>query len=402
MDASTGVPSKPASAGMDVMSAPPHLASDADGSREEKYVPGVTGSEVAYTHVSAAGEEEPPQFLIDWWVTSIRESISAEDLCNIRFRRSTIQAATARLGGGRQGNLQLLKLIFTWVQNNHQRPRDVMEEAAGLHGQVSSSPPGANPVPGYEFPAGGQHIAAGGGTSLTPLIQQPSTPPARAAGQHHLFHQSSSKSSVVVSRQLFSPGFGGQYAGAASHLIMAGVEASATKEKQKDDSVQRLAAYKRQGAKAEEKLRFLLQKELKQSDVGELGRIVLPKMEAEVHLPELKTKYGISIPMEDIGTSRVWNMQYRFWSDNKSRMYVLGNTGEFVRSNELQQGDFIVIYSDVKSGKYLIQGVKVKPPDTTTTDSAHLVRDTSEVDLDEVDKKKERTSTDGGSFKSKL
>jgi hypothetical protein len=246
MDASTGVPSKPASAGMDVMSAPPHLASDADGSREEKYVPGVTGSEVAYTHVSAAGEEEPPQFLIDWWVTSIRESISAEDLCNIRFRRSTIQAATARLGGGRQGNLQLLKLIFTWVQNNHQRPRDVMEEAAGLHGQVSSSPPGANPVPGYEFPAGGQHIAAGGGTSLTPLIQQPSTPPARAAGQHHLFHQSSSKSSVVVSRQLFSPGFGGQYAGAASHLIMAGVEASATKEKQKDDSVQRLAAYKRQ------------------------------------------------------------------------------------------------------------------------------------------------------------
>lgn len=28
--------------------------------------------------------------------------------------------------------------------------------------------------------------------------------------------------------------------------------------------------------------------------------------------------------------------------------------GEFVRSNELQQGDFIVIYSDVKSGKYVM------------------------------------------------
>jgi hypothetical protein len=27
--------------------------------------------------------------------------------------------------------------------------------------------------------------------------------------------------------------------------------------------------------------------------------------------------------------------------------------GEFVRSNELQEGDFIVIYSGVKSGKYV-------------------------------------------------
>ncbi|XP_066311582.1 regulatory protein viviparous-1-like [Miscanthus floridulus] len=117
-----------------------------------------------------------------------------------------------------------------------------------------------------------------------------------------------------------------------------------------------------QGAKAYKNLRFLLQKVLKQSDVGSLGRIVLPKKEAEVHLPELKSRDGISIPMEDIGTSRVWNMRYRFWPNNKSRMYLLENTGEFVRSNELQEGDFIVIYSDVKSGKYLIRGVKVRLP----------------------------------------
>ncbi|KAK8490187.1 hypothetical protein V6N12_010300 [Hibiscus sabdariffa] len=36
---------------------------------------------------------------------------------------------------------------------------------------------------------------------------------------------------------------------------------------------------------------------------------------------------GISIAMEDIGTSRVWNMRYRFWPNNKSRMYLLENTG---------------------------------------------------------------------------
>ncbi|XP_042379858.1 B3 domain-containing protein VP1-like [Zingiber officinale] len=116
----------------------------------------------------------------------------------------------------------------------------------------------------------------------------------------------------------------------------------------------------RPGLKGEKNLKFLLQKVLKQSDVGSLGRIVLPKKEAEMHLPELDARDGISIAMEDIGTSQVWNMRYRFWPNNKSRMYLLENTGDFVRCNGLQEGDFIVIYSDVKSGKYLIRGVKVR------------------------------------------
>ncbi|KAF3436026.1 hypothetical protein FNV43_RR23118 [Rhamnella rubrinervis] len=106
--------------------------------------------------------------------------------------------------------------------------------------------------------------------------------------------------------------------------------------------------HRRQGWKPEKNLKFLLQKVLKQSDVGSLGRIVLPKKEAETHLPELEARDGISIAMEDIGTSRVWNMRYRYWPNNKSRMYLLENTGDFVRANGLQEGDFIVIYSDVK------------------------------------------------------
>ncbi|KAL3517769.1 hypothetical protein ACH5RR_020358 [Cinchona calisaya] len=119
---------------------------------------------------------------------------------------------------------------------------------------------------------------------------------------------------------------------------------------------------KKQSLKTENNLKFLLQKVLKQSDVGNLGRIVLPKKEAETHLPELESRDGIPIAMEDIGTSRVWNMRYRFWPNNKSRMYLLENTGDFVRVNGLQEGDFIVIYSDMKSGKYLIRGVKVRQP----------------------------------------
>lgn len=270
----------------DDMSSPPHPV--CDGRREEKTVPEGTGGEEACMDASAAeAGEELPRFFMEW-LTSNRENISAEDLRGIRLRRSTIEAAAARLGGGRQGTMQLLKLILTWVQNHHlqkKRPRDVMEEAAGLHGQLPS--PSANQ--GYEFPAGGQEMAAGGGASWMPYQQQPFTPPAyggeavypSAAGQQYPFHQSSSTSSVVVNSQPFSPptvgdmhgagganmawqqqyvpfpppgastgsypmpqpfspGFGGQYASAAAagHPTMApqrmaGVEASATKEARK-------------------------------------------------------------------------------------------------------------------------------------------------------------------------
>lgn len=191
-----------------------------------------------------------------------------------------------------------------------------------------------------------------------------------------------------------------------------------------------------QGWKPEKNLRFLLQKVLKQSDVGSLGRIVLPKVsvyvtslvinwlyllleqciyiilhqkkdqciyflhkqkiplvyiswcdyfiitmitkieqkEAETHLPELEARDGISITMEDIGTSRVWNMRYRYakfhwricrlhfvfiyntwdwsflfwiisswsiryWPNNKSRMYLLENTGGLI--NQLTHYPFV-------------------------------------------------------------
>ncbi|KAL8106660.1 B3 domain-containing transcription factor ABI3-like isoform X4 [Apium graveolens] len=119
---------------------------------------------------------------------------------------------------------------------------------------------------------------------------------------------------------------------------------------------------KKQGSKGENNLKFLLQKVLKQSDVSNLGRIVLPKKEAETQLPQLEERDGIPIVIEDIATSKVWNLRYRFWPNNKSRMYVLENTGEFVKENGLQEGDFIVLYSDIRYNKYLIRGVKVREP----------------------------------------
>ncbi|KAA8519769.1 hypothetical protein F0562_014025 [Nyssa sinensis] len=76
----------------------------------------------------------------------------------------------------------------------------------------------------------------------------------------------------------------------------------------------------------EKRLRMLLTKELKKSDVGNLGRIVLPKREAEENLPSLFSKEGILIVIRDVYSSQEWSMRYRFWSNNNSRMYVLENT----------------------------------------------------------------------------
>ncbi|KAJ7563063.1 hypothetical protein O6H91_03G095300 [Diphasiastrum complanatum] len=85
--------------------------------------------------------------------------------------------------------------------------------------------------------------------------------------------------------------------------------------------------YDRKGLKLERGLRLFLRKELKPSDVGSLGRIVLPKRESESYLPNLMSSEGVPISMEDTMSSQTWNFRYRFWPNNKSRIYLLENTG---------------------------------------------------------------------------
>ncbi|XP_020105605.1 B3 domain-containing protein LFL1-like [Ananas comosus] len=105
-------------------------------------------------------------------------------------------------------------------------------------------------------------------------------------------------------------------------------------------------------------LRFILQKELRNSDVGPLGRIVLPKKEAEAHLPTLKARDGISINMYDLETFQLWTFKYRYWPNNRSRMYILENAGEYVKSHGLQLGDYIMMYKDDTKDKFIIRAKK--------------------------------------------
>ncbi|GAB4847362.1 hypothetical protein Ancab_026420 [Ancistrocladus abbreviatus] len=113
-------------------------------------------------------------------------------------------------------------------------------------------------------------------------------------------------------------------------------------------------------------LRYLFQKQLQNSDVGPLRRMVLPKKAAESYLPALETKEGISITMDDMDGSHVWSFKYRFWPNNNSRMYVLENTGDFVNTHGLRLGDYILVYQDYINLNYVIQAKKAREQNVHT------------------------------------
>ncbi|GAV59534.1 B3 domain-containing protein, partial [Cephalotus follicularis] len=136
------------------------------------------------------------------------------------------------------------------------------------------------------------------------------------------------------------------------------------------------------------RLRFLFQKELKNSDVSSLRRMVLPKKAAEAHLPFLESKEGILISMEDLDGLHVWSFKYsRFWPNNNSRMYVLENTGEFVNTHGLQLGDFIMVYQDDQNQNYVIQAKKASDKDVYGDLTKNAVNDLFLNDNYEVNNK---------------
>ncbi|VFQ69360.1 unnamed protein product [Cuscuta campestris] len=104
--------------------------------------------------------------------------------------------------------------------------------------------------------------------------------------------------------------------------------------------------------------RFLFNKELKNSDVGPLRRIVIPKKPAEDYLPKLLIKEGFPITMVDMDGLHIWNFKFRYWPNNSSRMYVLENTGGFVHEHSLGHGDFVAFYIDDHKNNYVIEARK--------------------------------------------
>lgn len=102
----------------------------------------------------------------------------------------------------------------------------------------------------------------------------------------------------------------------------------------------------------------ILRKELTKSDVANVGRIVLPKKDAEAGLPQLCQRDPMILKMDDMVLPVTWKFKYRFWPNNKSRMYILDSTAEFVKTHGLQAGDALVIYKNPVPGKFIIRGEK--------------------------------------------
>ncbi|CAL5325558.1 unnamed protein product [Camellia sinensis] len=111
------------------------------------------------------------------------------------------------------------------------------------------------------------------------------------------------------------------------------------------------------------RLRFLFQKELQTSDVGSLRRMIVPKKAAEDYLPTLTEKEGFFVRMDDMDGLHVWSFKFRYWPNNTSRMYVLENTGEFVNTHALKQGDYMMMYQDQQNQNFVIRGRKASDQD---------------------------------------
>lgn len=60
---------------------------------------------------------EMSQVFLEWLKTN-KDSVSANDLRSVKLKKSTIECAAKRLGGGKEAMKQLLKLILQWVQTS--------------------------------------------------------------------------------------------------------------------------------------------------------------------------------------------------------------------------------------------------------------------------------------------
>lgn len=68
--------------------------------------------------VERGRDEELSSVFLEWLKTN-KERVSASDLRSVRLKKATIESAANRLGGGKEGMKQLLKLILDWVQTSH-------------------------------------------------------------------------------------------------------------------------------------------------------------------------------------------------------------------------------------------------------------------------------------------
>ncbi|KAL4563459.1 hypothetical protein LXL04_027502 [Taraxacum kok-saghyz] len=100
------------------------------------------------------------------------------------------------------------------------------------------------------------------------------------------------------------------------------------------------------------KLKVVVQKLLTSSDVGDQGRILLPKKEVEENLPGLATKEGVLIVMKEVFSYTEWRMKFRYWANHKGNIYLFDQCDDFIQKNLLEAGDQLNLYQDEQKNLY--------------------------------------------------
>ncbi|KAM7501707.1 hypothetical protein LguiB_000611 [Lonicera macranthoides] len=100
----------------------------------------------------------------------------------------------------------------------------------------------------------------------------------------------------------------------------------------------------------------LFEKVLSASDAGRIGRLVLPKACAEAYFPPINQSEGLPIRIKDI-KGKEWTFQFRFWTNNNSRMYVLEGVTPCLQHMQLQAGD-TVTFSRIDPGGKFVMGFR--------------------------------------------
>ncbi|KAF3341862.1 B3 domain-containing protein VP1-like protein [Carex littledalei] len=297
-------------------------------------------------------DDDVTKFILEWLKRN-EDVISLEDLRSICLKKSTIEWAERHLGLGPHGRMQLVQVILAWVQNHHLKkkkqrllephqsdviawgnPLPLSNQGCSTNSGVVNSDPfhtGLQPI---------QYCSA----PINPLYHQEenmaSVSSAKREAQEKRMARKRRMASLRQSRALAQSCPTVQCVSVEQGKINSGNCAFWTTEAVNSHKGMELtdldllsggsssnsqtrqtihAAWSGDSGTVRQQdlkfhdmnLKFVLQKVLKRSDVGSIGRIVIPKKEAEIHLPELDSKDGMIILMEDIRTSHVWEIRYR-------------------------------------------------------------------------------------------
>ncbi|CAK9162413.1 unnamed protein product [Ilex paraguariensis] len=393
------------------------------------------------------------------WLKSNRQYISAEDMRNIKLKRSTIESASKRLGGSKEGKKQLLKLILEWVEQYQLQKKRMREASSQFPYQCRETfqnpnpnpSPGANlnctsvtpdpnscfspsqwmapPPPYVSDPTTGMAASqayspmlgyvgdpySNGATvpSMSQTINGHPYPPSTEyqmldsaqswtpsqlamASQYNPFPDNNTNLSPNTPHPLALAGYGNQYPyqvynATGERFVSLG--SSATKEARK----KRMARQRRFSSHHHRHHHNHNHQNHPQNQTNEqhagLGGdnctntsqpnsgnwaywssaaytavsavpVMLP---GDAHAPQPPPMDRP--PMQASNHQRPSLSEKRQgWKPEKNLKFLLqkvlkqSDVGDFVRANGLQEGDFIVLYSDTKCGKYLIRGVKVRQP----------------------------------------